>query len=128
MAREAGRVGSGKGERSMSGFPVRWRLFAFVLGVALVLPCLAPAAVQAAVSPGGAALAAALEAGDSWVGRVWGWLLPGWNKPEGQGKRIESAAPAWRPPVRRQEGCMIDPNGHCVNRPPNHRPGRHGLD
>jgi hypothetical protein len=104
----------------MSGFPVRWRLFAFVLGVALVLPCLAPAAVQAAVSPGGAALAAAAKAGDSWVGRVWGALeLLGFR---------HGARP--RPPVHPDgdAGCTIDPNGHCVNSPPQRRPCLYGVE
>jgi|HubBroStandDraft_3_1064219.scaffolds.fasta_scaffold255929_2 hypothetical protein len=100
----------------MSGFPVRWRLSAFALAVALVLPFLAPPALRAAAAPGPAAVTASMGAGEPWVGRVVSWLrlTLAWDKPAApaQDKRLARPAPVRRLPVRRDEGCGIDPNGH----------------
>lgn len=107
----------------MSGFPVRWRLIAFVLGLALALSGLVPAAVQAAVPPGQAVVGVA-AVGDSWVGRMWDALGQSWLwRVFGNRQDMGPKAPV---STKDDGGCLLDPNGHCVTKALDHHRDRHG--
>jgi hypothetical protein len=114
----------------MSGFPVRWRVFALVLGVALVQPCLAPAEVHAAAARPGITAESMPASWDLWVTRIWGFLAGAAEK-EGcgidpNGHCCKGTAPAGRTPPKGGGGCAIDSHGQCVQgaAPARHRLGK----